>query len=190
MSAPADFLPYGRHLIEDDDVAAVVAALRSEVIAHGPRVGAFETALAASVGAAEAVACSSGTAALHLALAGLDVGPGDLCVVPSMTFLATATAALFCGAEVVFADVDAGTGLMTADTLAEALGRAPKPAKAVLPVHLGGRLCDMAAIEAIARADGASIVEDDAHALGSRGPEGADGDFDISESENFAVQSV
>src|SRR5918997_665408 len=112
MTQRPDFLPYGRHLVEDDDVAAVVAALRSDHLAHGPRVGIFETALAASVGAAEAVACSGGTAALHLALASLDVGPGDLCVVPSVTFLATATAPLFCGADVVFADVDPDTGLM------------------------------------------------------------------------------
>ncbi|HEX8569911.1 MAG TPA: UDP-4-amino-4,6-dideoxy-N-acetyl-beta-L-altrosamine transaminase [Caulobacteraceae bacterium] len=190
MSAAADHLPYGRHLIEDDDVAAVTAALRSEMIAHGPRVGAFETALAASVGAAEAVACSSGTAALHLALAGLDVGPGDLCVVPSITFLATATAALFCGADVVFADVDPATGLMTAETLAQALGRAPKPARVVLPVHLGGRLCDMAAISAVARADGALLVEDAAHALGSRGPDGSAGDCALSDAATFSFHPV
>jgi UDP-4-amino-4,6-dideoxy-N-acetyl-beta-L-altrosamine transaminase len=189
MSAAA-FLPYGRHLIEDDDVAAVTAALRSEALAHGPGVAAFETALAASVGSAEAVACSSGTAALHLALAALDVGPGDLCVVPSMTFLATATAVLHCGAEVVFADADPATGLMTPETLAEALGRAPKPARAVLPVHLGGRLCDMAAIEAIARADGAAIVEDCAHAIGSRGPDGAAGGCARSDAATFSFHPV
>jgi UDP-4-amino-4,6-dideoxy-N-acetyl-beta-L-altrosamine transaminase len=157
-------LPYGRQLIEDDDVEAVVAVLRSDFLAHGPRVAAFEQAFAEAVGAREAVACSSGTAALHLALAGLDVGPGDLCVVPAITFLSTATAALMCGAEVAFADVDPVTGLMTPDTLAAAL--AGRRAKAVLPVHLGGRLCDMSGLALIARAAGAAVVEDACHAVG------------------------
>jgi UDP-4-amino-4,6-dideoxy-N-acetyl-beta-L-altrosamine transaminase len=166
-------LPYGNHLIEDDDIAAVVAAMRSPLLAQGPRVAAFETAFAARVGAAAAVACSSGTAALHLALALHDVGPGDVCVVPAVTFLSTATAARFLGADVVFCDVDPDTGLMTADTLAQALqGRGG--VKAVLPVHLGGRLCDMAALAPVAAAAGAVVIEDACHALGSRDPEGAE----------------
>jgi UDP-4-amino-4,6-dideoxy-N-acetyl-beta-L-altrosamine transaminase len=172
MSRPVH-LPYGRHLVEDDDIAAVVAALKSDFIAHGPRVAEFEQALARATGAHEAVACSSGTAALHLALAALDVGPGATCVVPAQTFLATATAARLCGAEVVFADVDPDSGLLTAATLAEALARAPGGrAKAVLPVHLGGRLCDMAAIAPVARAAGALIVEDAAHAIGGLDAQG------------------
>jgi UDP-4-amino-4,6-dideoxy-N-acetyl-beta-L-altrosamine transaminase len=168
---PARSLPYGLHLIEEDDVAAVAAALRDELLAQGPRVAAFESALAARVGAAHAVASSSGTAALHLALASLDVGPGDLCIVPAVTFLSTATAALFCGAEVVFADVDPGTGLATAATFAEAIARAGR-AKALLPVHLSGRLCDMPGIAALARSHGAAVVEDACHALGSLDEEG------------------
>lgn len=160
------FLPYGRHFIEDDDVAAVTAALRSDVIAHGPRVAAFEQAFAEATGAQQAVACSSGTAALHLALAALDVGPGDRCVVPAMTFLATATAARFCGAEVVFADVDPVTGLMTPPLLAEAIGRAEGAVKAVLPVHLGGRICDLPGLARVATAAGAAMVEDACHAIG------------------------
>ncbi len=171
MAAPAlrpaspPFLGYGAHLIEEDDIAAVVAALRSPHLAHGPRVGAFEQALAKACGAREAVACSSGTAALQLALASLDVGPGDLCIVPAVTFLSTATAACLLGAEVRFADVDPDTGLMTPQTLAAALDRGGA-VKAVLPVHLAGRLCDTRAISALARAAGASVVEDACHALG------------------------
>lgn len=161
-------LPYGRHAIDEADIAAVVAALRSERLAHGPRVGEFEQAFARAVGADAAAACSSGTAALHLALAGFDVGPGDLCIVPAVTFLATATAARFCGAEVALADVDPETGLMTPASLEAALEGAGGRAKAVLPVHLGGRVCDMAAISAIARAAGAVVVEDACHALGGR----------------------
>ena len=159
-------LPYGRQLIDESDIDAVVNALRSERLAHGPLVGEFERALAGAVGAPDAAACSSGTAALHLALAALDVGEGDLCVVPAVTFLATATAARFCGAEVVFADVDPDSGLMTGDCLAAAIERAPQGIKAVLPVHLGGRICDMEAISEVARAAGALIVEDACHAIG------------------------
>src|SRR5687767_4258245 len=152
-------LPYGLHAIDQADVEAVTAALLSGCLAHGPRVGEFERAFAETVGATEAVACSSGTAALHLALAALDVGEGELCVVPAVTFLATATAARLCGAEVVFADVDRCSGLLTADGVTEAVRRAGRPAKAVLPVHLGGRSCDMPEIEAAARAAGALVVE-------------------------------
>ncbi len=160
-------LPYGRQLIEDDDVAAVVEALRGELLVQGARAEAFERALAAKVGSAQAVTCSSGTAALHLALAALDVGPGEACVVPAVTFLSTATAALLCGAQVVFADVDPATGLMTAETLAEALDRAGPAAKVALPVHLGGRMCDMSALAHVAEARGVTLIEDACHALGS-----------------------
>ncbi len=158
------FLPYGRQWIDEDDIAAVVEVLRSDFLAHGPKVGSFEAAFAKATGAGEAVACSSGTAALHLALAALDVRPGDVCLVPAITFLSTATVALMCGAEVRFADVDPDSGLMTAETLAAAMGGGP--VKVVLPVHLGGRLCDMAGIAPIARAAGALIVEDACHAIG------------------------
>ncbi|HEY4031956.1 MAG TPA: UDP-4-amino-4,6-dideoxy-N-acetyl-beta-L-altrosamine transaminase [Caulobacteraceae bacterium] len=163
-----DSLPYGLHLIEDDDVAAVTAALTSGLLAQGPRAQAFEAALAERLGAAHAVTASSGTAALHLALAGLDVGPGDLVVVPAITFLSTATAVRMCGAEVVFADVDPETGLMTPETFLEALAGAPGPVKVGVPVHLGGRLVDMAGVGAVAAQAGVVLVEDCAHAIGSR----------------------
>ena len=158
------FLPYGRQWIDEDDIAAVVEAMRSDYLAHGPRVGGFEQAFAARVGAKEAVACSSGTAALHLALAALDMGPSDVCVVPAITFLSTATAALMRGAEVRFADVDPASGLMTPETLADALAQGQ--AKVVLPVHLGGRLCEMESLALLARGAGARIVEDACHAVG------------------------
>jgi UDP-4-amino-4,6-dideoxy-N-acetyl-beta-L-altrosamine transaminase len=163
-----DSLPYGLHLIEDDDVAAVTAALTSDLLAQGPRAQAFETAFAQRMGAAHAAATSCGTAALHLALLALDVGPGDLVVAPAITFLSTATAARMCGAEVVFADVDPSTGLITPETLLEALASAPGPVKAALPVHLGGRMADMAGLAAVAREAGVRLVEDCAHAPGSR----------------------
>jgi UDP-4-amino-4,6-dideoxy-N-acetyl-beta-L-altrosamine transaminase len=162
-----DFLPYGRHLIEDDDVAAVTAVLTSGHLTQGPRAQAFEAALAERVGAAHAVATSSCTTALQLALLALDVGPGDLVVAPAMTFLSTATAARMCGAEVVFADVDPVSGLMTPETFKDALASATGPVKAALPVHLGGRMCDMPGLAAVAQQAGVLLVEDCAHAPGS-----------------------
>jgi len=164
------FLPYGRQTIEDDDIAAVAEALRGDFLTTGPTVEAFETAFAAKVGAEHAIAVSNGTATLHLAMMALGIGEGDVCIAPSVTFLATANCARYVGAEVVFADVDPDSGLMTPDTLAGALDRArDKRVKAVLPVHLRGDVCDLPALKTLAAARGAALVEDAPHALGSIG---------------------
>jgi UDP-4-amino-4,6-dideoxy-N-acetyl-beta-L-altrosamine transaminase len=163
-------LPYGRQTIEDDDIAAVTEALRSDFLTTGPRVEAFEAAFAEAVGAPHAVACANGTAALHLAMLALGVGEGDLCVVPAITFLATANCVRYVGAEVLFADVDPASGLITPQTLDEALARAgDQPVRAVLPVHLRGDVADLPGLEAVARRRGAVLVEDAPHALGSSG---------------------
>ncbi|WP_201722809.1 UDP-4-amino-4,6-dideoxy-N-acetyl-beta-L-altrosamine transaminase [Caulobacter sp. BP25] len=162
------FLPYGRQTIEDDDIAAVAEALRGDFLTTGPTVEAFETAFAKTVGARHAVAVSNGTATLHLAMLALGVGEGDVCIAPSVTFLATANCARYVGAEVVFADVDPDSGLMTPETLSDALKRAAgRKVKAILPVHLRGDVCDLPALKALADAAGAVLVEDAPHALGS-----------------------
>lgn len=167
MSNPL-FLPYGRQTIEDDDVAAVAAALRADFLTTGPTVEAFESAFKAKVGAEHAIAVANGTATLHLAMLALGVGEGDVCIAPSVTFLATANCARYVGAEVVFADVDPDSGLMTPETLAEALTRAPgRRVKAVLPVHLRGDVCDLPVLRELAAGAGAALVEDAPHALGS-----------------------
>ncbi len=161
-------LPYGRQTIEDDDIAAVAQALRGDFLTTGPLVDAFEAAFAETVGARHAVACSNGTAALHLAMLALEVQPGEVCIAPSITFLATANCARYVGAEVVFADVDPTTGLMTPDTLAEAIGRVgDRRLRAVLPVHLRGDTAELPALAALAADAGAVLVEDAPHALGS-----------------------
>ncbi len=161
-------LPYGRQTIEDDDIAAVAAALRSDFLTTGPLVESFETAFAERVGARHAVACANGTAALHLAMLALDVQPGEVTIVPSITFLATANCARYVGAEVVFADVDPDSGLMTPQTLAEALKRVGgRKLRAVLPVHLRGDVADLPGLGALAGDAGAVMVEDAPHALGT-----------------------
>jgi UDP-4-amino-4,6-dideoxy-N-acetyl-beta-L-altrosamine transaminase len=165
---PDAFLPYGRQTIEDDDVAAVAEALRDDFLTTGPRVAAFEAAFAETVGARHAVACSNGTAALHLAMLALGIGEGDLCIVPSITFLATANCARYVGAEVLFADVDPASGLMTPQTLQAALDRAgARRVAAVLPVHLRGDVCDLPALDEMAARAGAVVIEDACHAVGS-----------------------
>jgi UDP-4-amino-4,6-dideoxy-N-acetyl-beta-L-altrosamine transaminase len=166
--APGPVLPYGHQTIEDDDIAAVAAALRADFLTTGPTVGAFEAAFAETVGARHAVACANGTAALHLAMLALDVQPGEVVIAPSITFLATANCARYVGAEVVFADVDPLSGLMTPDTLAEALGRVGgRKLRAVLPVHLRGDTVNLPDLAALAGQAGAVLVEDAPHALGS-----------------------
>ncbi|MEY3012016.1 MAG: UDP-4-amino-4,6-dideoxy-N-acetyl-beta-L-altrosamine transaminase [Pseudomonadota bacterium] len=166
MSPSSGFLPYGRQCIEDDDIAAVVAALRQDAITTGPSVDAFERAVADAVGASHCVAISNGTAALHAAVHAAGVGPGDRVAVPAITFLATANCARYVGAEPVFVDVDAETGLMDPADLQRVL--AEGPVRAVIPVHLTGRSVDLAAIGALAADAGAVLIEDAAHALGAR----------------------
>ncbi len=160
-------IPYGRQCIEEDDVDAVAAVLRSDFLTTGPMVERFEAALCAATGAPYAVVCGNGTEALHLALIGLDFEPGEAAIVPSLTFLATANAVRYAGGEVVFADVNADTGLMGLAELDEAMTRAQwiglKP-KVVLPVHLGGQMVDLKEIEAY----GLPVIADASHALGSR----------------------
>lgn len=164
-----DFLPYGRQVIDGADRAAVASVLDGDILTTGPYVEAFEQGLCRATGAAHAVACSSGTAALHLAALTLGLGPGDRVVVPAVTFAATANAARFVGADVIFADIDPDTGLMTPETFAAALETgADGRVRAVFPVHLGGHTVDMDGIAAIAGPRELAVVEDAAHAIGGR----------------------
>ncbi len=163
------FLPYGRQRIDDEDIAAVVAVLRSDFLTTGPVVDEFEGAFAASVDARHAVAVSSGTAALHLTTLAAGLGEGDVAIVPAVTFLATANAVRYAGAEVVFSDVDPDTGLMTPEMFEEAIGRAAgRNLRAVLPVHLNGQSADMRAISEISAKHGMRVIEDACHSLGAR----------------------
>ena len=169
MSADARFLSYGRQSIDDDDIAAVAAALRSDYLTTGPLVDAFERAFCAATGAAHAVACNSGTSALHLAVLSAGLGAGDAAIVPSLTFLATANVVRFTGAEVVFADVAPDTGLLTAETFAAAAARAESKGlrvRCALPVHLNGQVCDMQELGRVAAERGIDLIEDACHALG------------------------
>ena len=160
------FLPYGRQVIEDDDIEAVTAALRGDYLTTGPLIAKFETALAETVRAKHAVVCSNGTAALYMAAQALGIRTGAKVVVPSITFLATASAPHLAGAEIVFADVDPDTGLMRAEDLEKALQRTGH-AHALFNVHLNGQCGAVESIHEIARRHGLKIVDDACHALGT-----------------------
>jgi len=163
------FLPYARQQVDDDDVAAVTAALRSDWLTTGPAVRDLEAAFTKLVGAKHAVACSSGTAGLHMAALALELGPSDAVIVPAVTFLATANAARYTNAEVIFADVDPDTGLMQPEHLLEALERTGQTRpRAVFPVHLAGQCADLPTMAEIATTRGLATVEDAAHAIGSK----------------------
>lgn len=162
------FLPYGRHLIDEDDIAAVVSVLRSDSLTGGPMAAEFEQAFAERVGARFAVACANGTAGLHLAAMALGLGPDDAAIVPTLTFLATANAARYVGAEVAFADVDPATGLMQPRDLQEAFAMATtRKARAVIPVHLNGQCVDMESVAEFADRHGLRVIEDACHAIGA-----------------------
>lgn len=165
-------IPYGRQCIDQTDIDAVVAVLRSDWLTTGPALRQFESDLASRCSASHAVACNSGTAALHLAYSAAGIGPGATVVVPANTFLATANAAIYLGADVRFCDVDPRTGLMTPETLAAVLDPS---VSAVVPVHFAGQSCEMAAIVDLLRmrCPDACLIEDASHAIGGSYADGS-----------------
>jgi perosamine synthetase len=163
------FLPYAQQTIEDDDVAAVVDALRSAWLTTGPRVEELEHAFADLVGTRHAVAYSSGTAGLHGATFAAGLGPGDEVVVPALTFAATAACAVYVGASPVLADVDRSTLNLDPAELERRIG--PRT-RAVIPVHFAGVPVDMEAVGAIAARSNLVVIEDAAHAIYARTSQG------------------
>lgn len=161
------FLPYSRQVIGDDDVAAVTNALRSDYLTTGPLVDEFEHAIAAYTGAAEAVVFANGTAALHAAAFAAGVGSGDESITAAISFAASANCAAFLGGTPLFADIDPSTVNIDPSSVAALAG---PHTRAVIPVHFAGLPCDVEAIASAA--PGATIIEDAAHALGSRYPDG------------------
>jgi perosamine synthetase len=157
-------LPYGRQSIDEADIAAVVEVLRSPLLTCGPLVGRFEQALAKQVHANHASVCSSGTSALHLAYAALDIGTGDEIITTPITFSATAAAAYYVGANVRFADVDPRTGILDPASVADAI---TSRTRAIVPVHLGGMPADLDALHDLADRHGLHVIEDACHALGA-----------------------
>ncbi len=164
-------IPYGRHDITQDDVDAVVEVLRSDFLTQGPMVPRFEQTVANHVGAKHAVAVNSATSALHIACLALGLGSGDILWTSPVTFVASANCGLYCGAKVDFVDIDPRTYNMSPAALQVKLEEAERTGclpKIVIPVHLCGQPCDMAAIHALSQRYGFKIIEDASHAIGGK----------------------
>ncbi len=164
-------IPYGRQDISAADIEAVVAVLRSDYLTQGPVVPAFESCLVNYCGAGHAVAVNSATSALHISCLALGVGPGDCVWTTPITFVASANCALYCGATVDFVDIDPVTYDMSIVCLTKKLQQAKisgKLPKVVIPVHMTGQPCDMAAIHALSLQYGFKIIEDASHAIGGK----------------------
>ena len=157
-------IPVLQPSIGQDEIDAVAEVMRSGWLGLGPKTEQFEREFAASVGSRFAAALNSGTAALHLALDILRIGPGDEVIVPSMTFISTVHAVRYVGADPVFADIEGDSlNLSVLDIERKITPRT----KAVIVVHMGGHPCDMDAIHAVAAHHGIHVVEDAAHACGA-----------------------
>jgi UDP-4-amino-4,6-dideoxy-N-acetyl-beta-L-altrosamine transaminase len=164
-------IPYGRQDINQADIDAVVAVLRSDFLTQGPAVPAFEKAVTNYCGAQHAVAVNSATSALHIACLALGVGKGDSVWTTPITFVASANCALYCGATVDFVDIDPRTYNLSVERLAEKLALAEKTGKlpkVVIPVHFCGQPCDMAGIHMLGQQYGFKIIEDASHAIGGK----------------------
>lgn len=164
-------IPYGRQDITQADIDAVVAVLQSDFLTQGPQVPRFETAVASHVGAKHALAVNSATSALHIACLALGLGPGDWLWTSPITFVASANCGLYCGAQIDFVDIDPHTYNLCPKALEQKLVEAEKTGKLpkiVVPVHLCGQSCDMAAIHALSQKYGFKIVEDASHAIGGK----------------------
>jgi UDP-4-amino-4,6-dideoxy-N-acetyl-beta-L-altrosamine transaminase len=163
-------ISYGRQDLNQTDIDAVEAVLRSDYLTQGPAVKAFEEALAMRCQVGHAVAVNSATSALHLACMALGMGPGDWLWTSPITFVASANCARYCGADVDFVDIDPITFNMSPLALAEKLKKAQlknKLPKVVVAVHMCGQPCDMAAIHALSKEYGFKIIEDASHAVGA-----------------------
>ena len=156
-------MPYGRQSISEEDVEAVVAALRSDWLTCGPRVEEFENRFAAMTGARHAIAMNSATSALHIAMLVAGVSRGDRVITSPNTFLASANCAAFTGATPDFADIDPVTYNLDPKELEKVWGTG---AKAIVAVDYAGQPCDMPSLYEFAHQRGALVIEDACHAAG------------------------
>jgi perosamine synthetase len=160
---------YGRQVIGDDDVAAVIAALRSDFLTQGEAVPRFEAALAERVSVRHAVAVSNGTAALHIACLAAGLNPSGRGVTSAITFVASANCIRYCGAKASVVDIEPGGLGMSTAALGTQFARA-HDTSVVVPVHVAGLSCGMAEIRAAAGA--CTVIEDASHALGGTDEDG------------------
>ena len=186
-------IPYGKQTISEADIAAVVRVLQSDYLTQGSQVPAFESSLKNYCGAAHAVAVCNATAALHIACQALGLGKGDILWTTPITFVASANCALYCGATVDFVDIDPHTLNLSIPRLAEKLAAAQVSGclpKIVIPVHLCGEPCDMAALHQLSQQYGFKIIEDASHAVGASYQGGKVGNCRYSDITVFSFHPV
>jgi UDP-4-amino-4,6-dideoxy-N-acetyl-beta-L-altrosamine transaminase len=189
----ASYIPYGHQDITAEDVAAVSDVLRSDWLTQGPAVPRFEQAVREHCGAAHAVAVNSATSALHLACLALGVGEGDWVWTSPVTFVASANCARYCGARVDLVDIDQRTYNLSVTALEQKLRHArgaQRLPKVVVPVHLAGQSCEMAAIRALGEEYGFRIIEDASHAVGASYQRKPVGDCRFSDITVFSFHPV
>ncbi len=159
------FLPFSKPSISEADIALVGDVLRSGWITTGAKAAEFEQRFSAYTGARGAVALASATAGMHVALKALGIGPGDEVITPSMTWVSTVNLIVLAGATPVFADVDRDTLMVSRETIKPLL---TERTRLIIPVHFAGAAVDLDPIVELARAKGVAVIEDAAHALGTR----------------------
>ena len=159
--------PYSRPNVTETDLKAVKQSLKGQFLTGGNIIGRFENALSKEFNVTNTLICNSGTAALHLIYMSLGLKKGDTILTSPITFIATANAALMCGAKVVFADVDPLTGMVTPQTIEKVLKDRKQKIKIITVVHMGGRLCDLEEISKLAKKYDCFLVEDACHAPGA-----------------------
>lgn len=160
-------IPYGKQLITESDIEAVVEVLKSDFLTQGPKIAEFENAFAKYIGSKYAVAVSNGTAALHLCTLALGIKPGDKVITTPITFAATANCVRYCGGDVVFSDIDPESFLLDLNKVENLLNSAPKGTyKGIIPVDFTGRAINMEAFRNLADKHGCWIIEDACHAPG------------------------
>lgn len=187
------YIPYGRQSITDDDIQAVIEALKSDWITQGPAIDRFENVVAQYCGAKYAVAVNSATSALHIACLAAELGPGDILWTSPNTFVASANCGLYCGAEVDFVDTDPISYNISVSELEKKLEKGKKDGKlpkVVIPVHFAGQSCEMLKIAELANRYGCTVIEDASHAIGGRYLETPVGSCDYSDITVFSFHPV
>lgn len=160
--------PYSRPDVTNEDINLVKNSLKGQFLTGGNIIKAFEKKILKTFNVKNAIVCNSGTAALHLIYSALGLKKGDVVLTSPLTFIATANAALMCGAKVIFADVDPATGMLSPESVDKKLKSKKYNVKIITVVHLGGRICDLEGIAKIAKKYNCKIVEDACHAPGGK----------------------
>jgi dTDP-4-amino-4,6-dideoxygalactose transaminase len=180
-------IPISKPYIGQEEKAAVMEVLDSGMLAQGPKVAKLEERFAELCGVKHAIATSSGTTALHIALLANGIGPGDEVITSPFTFIASANSILFAGARPVFADIDEKTFNIAPEQVEKAI---TPHTKAIMPVHLYGHVCDMQALQQIAEKYGLKIIEDAAQAVGATCGEKVAGSFGTGAFSLYATKNV